>query len=240
VRIDGVSHWYDGRPEPALSKIDLIIERGKCVAITGATGAGKTTLIDVILGLFEPTEGRILVDGIDIRTDLAGWQRLIGYVPQNPFLMDGTLRRNIAFGIRDADIDPVALEQAVDQAQLRDCIAGLPDGLDTLVGERGVRLSGGERQRLAIARALYRDPELIVFDEATSALDAGTEHALGRAMEALRGRKTLLIVAHRLSTVERADQVILLSQGRLGAIGTYGDLARSNSAFRSVAALDIT
>jgi ATP-binding cassette subfamily C protein len=220
-----------------LSRIDLAVERGECVALVGATGTGKTTLVDLVLGLIEPTEGRITVDGVAIAHNLPAWRRHIGYVPQDPFMVDDTLRRNIAFGLTDAEIDASRVAAAVGVAQLEPFIATLPDGLDTLVGERGVRLSGGERQRVSIARALYRDPDLLVFDEATSALDPGTEQALTRAIERLKGQKTLLVIAHRLTTVERADRLVVLSDGRIEATGTYHDLLRGSPAFRSLAAL---
>jgi ATP-binding cassette subfamily C protein len=237
LSLEGVSYAYDRRTTQVLSRIDLAVERGECVALVGATGTGKTTLVDLVLGLIEPTEGRITVDGVAIAHNLPAWRRHIGYVPQDPFMVDDTLRRNIAFGLTDAEIDASRVAAAVGVAQLEPFIATLPDGLDTLVGERGVRLSGGERQRVSIARALYRDPDLLVFDEATSALDPGTEQALTRAIERLKGQKTLLVIAHRLTTVERADRLVVLSDGRIEATGTYHDLLRGSPAFRSLAAL---
>src|SRR5262249_9783737 len=157
------------------------------------------TLVDLILGLIEPTEGRITVDGVPIAGHLRAWQRLIGYVTQDLFLLDDTLRRNIAFGIPDGEIDDARVWSAVRVAQVAELVAAHPEGLGRVVGERGLRLSGGEQQRVAIARALYRDPDLLVFDEATSSLDPGTEQTLVRSIEQLKGRKTMLVIAHRLT-----------------------------------------
>jgi ATP-binding cassette subfamily C protein len=236
LRLEGVSYAYDRDSPAILQRVDLDVSRGECVAIVGATGVGKTTLVDLVLGLIEPTEGRITVDGVAIADNLAAWRRHIGYVPQEAFLFDDTLRRNIAFGIPDVEIDEARVIGAVRVAQLGEFVTRLPAGLDTWIGERGLRLSGGERQRVSIARALYRDPDMLVFDEATSSLDPGTEQALTRAIEQLRGQKTLLVIAHRLTTVERADRLVVLSAGRIEAIGAYQDLARSSPAFRALAA----
>jgi ATP-binding cassette, subfamily B, bacterial PglK len=177
------------------------------------------------------------VDGQPISANLPGWQANIGYVPQHPFLLDDTIRRNIALGIGDAEIDEGAIRRALALARLDRFVDSLPDGLDTVVGEQGVRLSGGERQRIAIARALYRDPALVVFDEATSALDPGTEREIADAIDALRGDRTIVVVAHRLSTVQRCDRVILLHDGRVEADGPWTALAHGSAAFRAVAAL---
>ena len=166
---------YEDATRPALEDIDLVIRRGESVGIVGATGAGKSTLVDVLLGLLRPTSGRVLLDGEDLTGYERAWQRLIGYVPQDPYLLDDTLRRNIAFGIPDAMIDEQRLARACTLAQLDDFVRQLPDGLETMVGEDGVRLSGGQRQRVAIASALYQDPAVLVFDEATAALDNQTE-----------------------------------------------------------------
>lgn len=238
LNIESLSYKYAGSERPVLDGIDLSLRCGECVAIVGATGAGKTTLVDVIMGLLEPASGRITVDGTAISANLREWRRQVGYVPQTPFLLDDTLRRNIAFGVADADIDEAAVQDAVRVAQLREFVDALPSGLDTTLGERGMRLSGGERQRVSIARALYGDPDLLVLDEATSSLDPGTERALTQAIDQLKGRKTLLVVAHRLSTVEHADRVVVLKHGRVDAIGTFAELARDNETFRELAAFD--
>ncbi len=232
--LSGVSYRYDGRPEPVLQDVTLTIRRGESIGIVGPTGAGKSTLTDLILGLLEPSEGRITVDGTDIAQAGRAWQRKIGYVPQAVYLTDDTLRRNIAFGLAEAEIDAEQVETAVRLAQLYDWVAALPAGLDTVVGERGGRLSGGERQRIAIARALYHQPELLVFDEATSALDAHTEHALTQAIEALHGKLTLVIIAHRLSTVRGCDRLVFLRQGHISGVGPFDELLARNADFRAL------
>jgi ATP-binding cassette subfamily C protein len=210
----------------------LTIHSGESIGIVGPTGAGKTTLVDLVVGLLRPSSGRILIDGKDLSSRLPAWKRNIGYVPQSIFLIDDSLRRNIALGIGDREIDESLVQAAVRLAQLERFVAELPQGLDTSVGERGVRLSGGERQRVGIARALYHDPGLLVFDEATSALDQATEAALAEAIEALHGKKTLLVVAHRLSSVRRCDLLVFLSQGRIAACGSYDDLLRDHPDFQ--------
>ena len=229
---------YEPGGPAVLRDLDLEIRRGECVAIVGASGAGKSTLIDLILGLLDPVAGRVAIDGVSVADRRRAWQRQIGYVPQNPVLVNDTLRRNIAFGIDDAEIDEAAVRTAVRVAQLDGFVASLPDGLDSIVGDRGVRLSGGERQRVSTARALYHDPEVLVFDEATSALDPGTERELSRAIDAMRGEKTVIVIAHRVSTVERCDRLALLGDGKIIAEGTYAELLRSSVAFRTMAAME--
>jgi ATP-binding cassette subfamily C protein len=235
VALERVSYAYAGGGEAALTDVTLTIERGESIGIVGPSGAGKSTLVDLLLGLLEPTAGRITVDGRDIASALPSWQRHIGYVPQDPFLLDDTVRRNVAFGIADADVDDRRVTAALRRAQLDDFVAGLRDGLDTLLGERGTRLSGGQRQRVAIARALYHDPEVLVFDEATSALDTVTERDLIDSLEALRGVKTLVVIAHRLTTVRRCDRLALLRDGRLAAVGSYDELLARDAGFRAMA-----
>jgi ABC-type multidrug transport system fused ATPase/permease subunit len=226
LAIEGVSFRYPGAAAPALHDVSFDVDHGTSVGIIGSSGAGKSTLVDVILGLLTPTQGRITVDGFDIQGDLRAWRQGLGYVPQSIYLCDDTIRRNVAFGLPDARIDDAAVERAIRAAQLDAFVAELPQGLDTVVGERGVRLSGGQRQRIGIARALYRDPAVLVLDEATSALDDSTEREVMRAVNALHGVKTLLIVAHRLTTVERCDVIHRLDRGRI--IGT-GSLAEVTS-----------
>jgi len=189
--------------------------------------------------LLRPPDGRITVDGTDIFAALRSWQSKIGYVPQMVYLTDDTLRRNVAFGLGDDEIDDEKLHAALRMAQLENFTAALPDGLDTVVGERGTRLSGGERQRVAIARALYHEPELLVFDEATAALDSHTERELTRAIESLRGKKTLLIIAHRLSTVRSCDRLVLLRAGRIEAEGSFDELVARDPHFRTLARADL-
>lgn len=215
VEVDDVSYAYARDGEPAIEGVTLTIARGESVGIVGESGAGKSTLLDVLLGLIEPTSGTVRVDGRSIHEDPRAWQDQIGYVPQDIYLTDDTLRRNVAFGLPDEDIDDDAVRKALRSARLETFVAALPDGLDTLVGERGVRISGGERQRVGIARALYRDPSVLVLDEGTSALDAGTERDVVATVRALQGSKTIIIVSHRLSTIGHCDRVYHLSGGRL-------------------------
>lgn len=237
IHFERVSYAYPQADAPVLRDLDFIVQHGACVGIVGATGAGKSTLIDLLLGLLQPTSGRIIVDGRPVTAELRSWQRQLGYVPQSPFFVDDTLRRNIAMGLPDEQIDDERIRASARTAQLEELIASVPDGLDTIIGERGVRLSGGERQRLSVARALYSDPDVLVFDEATSSLDPGTERDLTRAIDQLRGRKTIIIVAHRLSTVEHCDRLLLLEDGRVSADGSYAELFRTNAAFRAIAAI---
>lgn len=227
--VDSVTFSYPATASPALQLVQLTVRRGQTVGFIGTSGSGKSTLIDVVLGLLEPTSGRVTVDGRDIRTQLRGWQDQIGYVPQFIFLTDDTLRRNIAFGLASKNIDDGAIQGAIRAAQLESFVASLPDGLDTPVGERGVRLSGGQRQRIGIARALYHAPPVLVLDEATSALDAETEAEVMAAISAMHGQKTILIVAHRLSTVEQCDRIFRFRQGRLVAEGTPSEILNSQS-----------
>jgi ATP-binding cassette subfamily C protein len=235
IVLERVSYAYAGAGDAVLTDVDLTIARGESIGIVGPSGAGKSTLVDLLLGLLEPTAGRITVDGRDITSALRSWQRHIGYVPQEPFLLDDTIRRNVAFGIADPDIDDRRVTAALRRAQLADFVAGLREGLDTLLGERGTRLSGGQRQRVAIARALYHDPEVLVFDEATSALDTAVERELIDSLEALRGVKTLVVIAHRLSTVRRCDRLAVLRDGRLAAVGPYDELLERDAGFRAMA-----
>jgi ABC-type multidrug transport system fused ATPase/permease subunit len=220
VRLGNVSYTYPAATTPSLTNADLRIRKGEIVGIVGPSGSGKSTLVDVFLGLLAPSAGEVTVDGRDIRQDLRAWQDHIGYVPQSIYLTDDTLRRNVAFGLPAAEIDDAAVMRALRAARLDEFVATLPRGLDTVVGERGVRLSGGQRQRIGVARALYHDPDVLVLDEATSALDTATEHGVLDAVEAMRGEKTIVIVAHRLSTVERCDRVYRLEQSRVVAEGS--------------------
>ena len=183
------------------------------MAFIGSSGESKTTLADIILGLLEPQSGNITLDGRDIRELGQKWRNLLGYVPQSAYLISDTIRRNVAFGIEDQYIDEELLWRALEQAQLKEFVEQLPQGLDTEIGESGVRVSGGQRQRLAIARALYNDPEILVMDEATSALDGDTEKALIEAIEKLQGHKTMIVVAHRLTTVKNCDIIYEIGNG---------------------------
>lgn len=224
IRLSQVAYRYSPDLAPAINGISLEIKKGESIAFIGKSGAGKTTLVDIILGLLTPQSGDITVDGISIYNDLRAWQNLVGYIPQSIFLLDDTVERNIAFGIPDHLIDHGRLEQAIAAAQLEELVAQLPNGIHTRIGERGVMLSGGQRQRIGIARALYHEREILVLDEATSALDNETEKKVGEAIQALSGEKTVIIIAHRLSTVEHCDRVYLLEIGALKKSGSYADV----------------
>lgn len=215
-----VSYSYPNVAATALQDITLTIHRGESVGFIGTSGAGKSTLVDILLGLLTPDSGEVRVDGCDIQANLRGWQNQIGYVPQSIFLTDDTLRRNVAFALPDDQINDVAVRRAVKDAQLEEFVASLPDGLETTVGERGVRLSGGQRQRIGIARALYHDPAVLVLDEASSALDNTTERDVLQAVRALQGSKTIIMVAHRLSTVANCCRLYRLHMGRVVEEGT--------------------
>jgi ATP-binding cassette, subfamily B, bacterial PglK len=240
LELAGVSFRYPGSVHPAVSGIDLRVRPGEQVGICGPTGGGKSTIVDLIIGLLEPSDGRVTVDGQDLRGHTAAWQRNLGIVSQMVFLIDDTLRRNIGFGVPDAAIDEVAVADAVRDAQLEELVASLPEGLETRIGERGLRLSGGQRQRVAIARALYGRPSVLVFDEGTSALDNQTERELMRAIDRLRGRHTIILVAHRLTTVRHADQVLFVEGGRITGRGSYADLARRHPSFRRMAGVEVS
>jgi len=215
ITLQDVTYAYPDASTPALRDLSISIQRGESVGLVGPSGSGKSTLVDIILGLLTADAGEVLVDGRDIKSALRAWQDQIGYVPQSIYLTDDTIRRNIAFGLPDEQINDSAVRRAVKAAQLEDFVTNRPDGLETVLGERGVRLSGGQRQRMGIARALYHDPAVLVLDEATSALDTATEEGVMDAVMALHGSKTILVVAHRLSTVEHCDRLYRLEQGQV-------------------------
>lgn len=230
-----VTFRYEDGEHPALEDATLEFNVGESVGFCGPTGGGKSTLVDILAGLLEPTEGRVLIDGVDIRTDKRAWHRQIGFVSQDMYLFDDTLRRNIALGVADDRIDEPAIQVAVEMAQLKDFVETLPKGLDTRVGEHGTLLSGGQRQRIAIARALYRDPDILFLDEGTSALDNETEREFMDALQRFRGRKTIILVAHRLSTIRNCDRVFFVEGGRVSGGGSYDQLYEENATFRRMA-----
>ncbi|MBR0164218.1 MAG: ABC transporter ATP-binding protein [Lachnospiraceae bacterium] len=207
IAMKGITYHYPGSEMRVLQDADMTIPVGKSVGIVGPSGAGKTTLVDILLGLLKPEKGEILADGVNVMEHYQGWLKNIGYIPQMIFMLDSTIRKNVAFGVPDDEIDEDKLWAALKEAQLDTFVKGLPDGLDTTIGERGIRLSGGQRQRIGIARALYDDPEVMVLDEATSALDNETEAAIMESINRLHGKKTLIIIAHRLQTIEKCDRV---------------------------------
>ena len=213
VEVRNIRWKYPRLDKYVLQDVSITIEKGDSVALIGASGAGKTTLADVILGLLHPEGGAVSVDGIGIETIPRKWSRLIGYVPQVVFLVDDTIRNNIAFGLRQEEINDEMVWSALEQAQLKEFVQGLPNELNTIVGERGVKFSGGQRQRIAIARALYYNPDILVLDEATSALDNETESAVMESIEALQGHKTLIIVAHRLTTIRKCNKIYEITDG---------------------------
>ena len=236
IELQGVRYRYPGAGSWALEPVTLRIPKNSSVALVGATGCGKTTVVDLLMGLLPPAEGCLRVDGMAIdERNVRAWQRSIGHVPQQIFLCDDTIARNIALGLPAAQVDMARVERAAQLARLHEFVLGeLPKGYDTLVGDRGIRLSGGQRQRIGIARALYHDPEVLVFDEATSALDNATENALLESLQGLAGRKTLITVAHRMTTVQHCDRIYVMEKGRIVESGTYAELSARADRFRAL------
>jgi len=222
--IDKLNYSYPAAARQALVDVSLTIKKGESIALIGKSGAGKTTLSDVFLGLLIPQSGDIQVDGLSVYSDLRAWQNLIGYIPQSIFLMDDTIERNIAFGLPDDQIDQQKLDKAIKSAQLSELVEQLPEGVHTFVGENGVRLSGGQRQRIGIARALYYEREILVLDEATSALDNETESLISEALRELGRTKTMIVIAHRLTTVEHCDRIYEMSNGQIVRSGSYQEI----------------
>jgi ABC-type multidrug transport system fused ATPase/permease subunit len=224
IHLEGVGYTYPGANHAALKNIDLIIMKGKSIGIIGPSGSGKSTLIDVLLGLFTPSKGKFIADGDLVQNNLLAWQRNFGYVPQSIYLSDEDLMQNIAFGIPSELINEKLIWDAIEAAQLSEFVSSLPLGLKTIVGERGCRLSGGQRQRIGIARALYHCPDILILDEATSALDSATEQEVMGAINGLQGIKTIVMVAHRLSTVSNCDWIYRLQDGVIVEQGKPSDL----------------
>jgi ATP-binding cassette, subfamily B, bacterial PglK len=237
LELRGIGFSYPNAPQPVFADLDLTIPANTSVAFVGPTGAGKTTIIDLLLGLLSPQVGKLAVDGVAIDADnLNAWQRNLGYVPQAIHLSDDTVAANIAFGVPQEQIDMAALELAARRAQIHDFIVTeLVDGYDTVIGDRGIRLSGGQRQRLGIARALYHDPDVLVLDEATSALDSVTEESIFQAVNEVGRHKTVVMVAHRISTVRDCDTIFVLERGRVVAHGSYDQLLAHSAEFRALA-----
>lgn len=236
IELEGVHYAYPGVERAAIDGVDLRIEAGSMVALAGRSGAGKSTIADFTMGLLQSASGALRIDGVPLdNTARRAWQASCGYVAQQVFLLDDSIAANIAFGVPEASRDMEALAAAARSAALHEFIQSLPQGYDTRVGERGVRLSGGQRQRIGIARALYRDATYLVLDEATNALDPGTEAEVLAVLEKIRGSRTILVIAHRLSSLERCDRVVFIEDGRVVADGGYEALLRDNPAFRRFA-----
>ncbi len=238
IELRNVDFAYPESGESALKKISITIPKNRSVAFVGPSGAGKTTIVDVILGLLKPSKGSILVDGKNIHDDLDAWQSNIGYIPQFIYLLDDTIRRNICFGIPEDEIDEEQFLLAIETAQLTELINFLDDGVQTIVGEHGIRLSGGQRQRIGIARAIYNNPQVLIMDEATSALDNITEKHVVRAIEKLKGDKTIIMIAHRLTTVQNCDIIYMMKDGRIIGEGNYSELLETNEEFREMSLVD--
>ncbi len=215
IEMKNITYRYPNTDTLIFDDANVTFPVGRSIGIVGTSGAGKTTIIDICLGLLHPEKGVVLADGVDIQTNYRGWLRNIGYIPQTIFMLDGSIRKNVAFGVPDEDIDDEKVWNALREAQLDEHVRSLPDGLGTEIGERGIRLSGGQRQRIGIARALYEDPEVLVLDEATSALDGETEAAIMDSINRLHGRKTLIIIAHRLTTIAGCDMIFRVKDGKV-------------------------
>jgi ATP-binding cassette subfamily B protein len=230
IELENVSFRYTTDQPWILRKISLTIDKGRRIGFIGATGSGKSTLLDIIMGLLQPSEGAIIIDGEQIVPEnLRHWQACVAHVPQSIFLADSSVEENIAFGVDEALIDRQRLRQAAQQAQIHETIESWPEGYKTLVGERGVRLSGGQRQRIGIARALYRQAQVIIFDEATSALDQLTEEAVISSIEALNPNLTILMIAHRLSTLNNCSQILRVEKCKVHNVGTFDDCLRGTA-----------
>ena len=226
IRIVDLDFKYPDADKYVLENINFSIRKNQSTAFIGPSGAGKTTLADIILGALLPSRGGVYADGVDIHDNMVAWHKNIGYIPQSIFLMDDTIRNNIAFGIHEDQVDEAKIWAALEKAQLKEFVQGLEKGLETEIGEGGVRLSGGQRQRIGIARALYNDPEVLVLDEATSALDNETESAVMEAIDRLAGSKTLIIIAHRLTTIQNCDVVYEVKDKKIKKVTLGNEAAK--------------
>ena len=237
IELASVTFTYPGAETPVIQELNLTIEKNTNIGLVGETGSGKTTMIDILLGLLTPQRGFLMVDGVPVTSgNLLQWQQNLGYVPQSIFLSDDSLASNVAFGVPPEEIDMSALERAARIANLHEFVTNeLSEGYETDVGERGVRLSGGQRQRIGIARALYHDSEVLIMDEATSALDGITEEAVIQAIHNLAGKKTIITIAHRLTTLKDCDLIYIMDKGKIVEQGTYSELSGSSGRFRAMA-----
>ena len=215
INLTNLSFSYPIRKEFSLSKISMTVKKGDFIGIIGETGSGKSTLVNLLTGLLKPSEGKVEVDKLNINSNLEDWYKKIGYVPQSVYLTDDTIKKNIAFGLRESNIDNTLVKQAVEKASLGELIKNLSEGLETIVGEKGIRLSGGQQQRIGIARALYRDPEILILDEATSSLDQQTEKKIIESIQLLKRKKTLIIITHRLATIKDCDKIFFIDKGKI-------------------------
>jgi len=235
LTLDEVQFTYSKARQPSLNGLSLEIRAGESIGLTGPSGSGKTTLVDVLLGLLEPQAGELRYNDRPFKDALPQWRAQVAYLPQQTFLIDDTLRRNVALGVDDTEIDEPRLDDALRQARLEKLVGQLPDGTDTFLGERGVRLSGGQRQRVALARAFYHGRSVLVMDEATSALDNETEREIVEEIRRLKGQKTLIVIAHRLTTVQYCDRIYCLQDGRIVEQGTYDRVIRRDKSTASAA-----
>jgi ATP-binding cassette subfamily C protein len=237
VQLNQVSFLYPGATQSTLHEVTLEIESGHQIALIGPSGSGKSTIADLITGLLEPNNGQVLINGKPPTATIIDSPGRIGYVPQKPGIVSGTILENIALGVKENEVDSNLLEQAISDAHLSDVIHQLPDGIHTDLGKRRDELSGGQLQRIGLARALYTKPGLLVMDEATSALDADSENEINKALDEMRGRVTVVLIAHRLNTVQRSDRVFLIEGGKISASGEFSELLRSNSTVQALAKL---
>lgn len=237
ITIKNIDYKYPNSSQYSLENISLSIPKNHSIAFIGASGAGKTTLVDIILGLLTPIQGEVLVDGNNIQNYLKDWQQKIGYIPQNIYLADDSILNNIAFGLPVEKIDKEKVYLALEASQLKELIDSLPRKLETKVGDRGIRLSGGQKQRIGIARALYHNPEILVMDEATAALDNETEREFIKALDRFSGKKTIIIIAHRLTTVQKCDRIYLMEKGKIVSSGNYDQLSTSCDKFMKLNAV---
>jgi HlyD family secretion protein len=236
IELKNIQFTYPGKAEPALRDLTMTIGVNQAIGLVGASGSGKSTVIDILLGLIHPETGELMIDGSPVKKQqLRAWQNSLGFVPQSIFLADSSIRENIAFGLPPELVDEEKVQRAATMAHLDELLAELPDGLRTRVGERGVQLSGGQRQRIGIARALYHDADVLILDEATSALDGVTEKLIMDAIHDFSGKKTIIMIAHRLTTVKQCDAIFMMAQGEVVDSGTFDELAARNLVFQRMA-----